>query len=801
MNTKYLYIILVLLGITVQGFSQSGLIRGRVFDKFSNESLPFVNVIILNTTTGTTTDLDGNFSITGLQPGFYQLTVSYLGYNKGLSAEVQVTNSNPVYLEIALEPSDQQIEEVNVVATRYTRKEESPVSLRTIGVQQIENNPGSNRDISKVIQSLPGIGATVSFRNDIIVRGGGSSESRFYLDGVEIPNLNHFATQGSSGGPVGIINADFVSGVNYYSGAFPANRGNALSGVFEFTQKDGNKDKLSFSGVVGASDLALTLDGPVGDKTSFIFSARQSYLQFLFNAIGLPFLPTFNDFQMKVRSRIDEKNEIIFVGLGAIDRFKLNLGIENPTEEQQYILDYLPVNEQWNYTNGLVYKHYRKNSYQTYVLSRNMLNNTSYKYRNNDDSNENNKILDYVSQEIENKFRFENNTRYKSLKVVFGAGAEYAKYSNNTTQAIFVQNQLINLKYNTYFDMYKWFGFAQVSKNFLSDRLVLSAGLRSDATNYSSTTNNLLDQLSPRFSASYFLTKQISANFNTGIYYQLPAYTTLGFKDNNGTLINKQNNLKYIQAKHIIGGFEYNPAPAWRLTLEGFYKLYDNYPVSKNDSINLANKDGDFGVIGAEEVYSNGQGRAYGVELFNQYSTKNGFSSILSYTYVISEFKNTEGKYIPSTWDNRHILTISMVKAFKKGWNVGAKWRYAGGKPYTPYNLEVSELVTAWEVQGRAYFDYSRINAERLPAFHQLDVRVDKKFNFKSWYLSVYVDIQNAYNFKAVQPEYLVKSYDEQMNPIIQNPEAPIDQQRYQLKALESLSGTVLPTLGIMIRF
>ncbi|HQH41927.1 MAG TPA: Plug domain-containing protein, partial [Bacteroidales bacterium] len=217
----------------------------------------------------------------------------------------------------------------------------------------IEKNPGGNRDISRVIQAFPGVASTPAYRNDVIVRGGGPSENRFFLDGVEIPNLNHFATQGASGGPVGIINADLIREVNFYSGAFPASRGNALSSVLEFSTIDGNKEKTKFRGSVGASDLALALDGPLTSNTTYFLSARRSYLQFLFSALGLPFLPTYNDFQFKVRSRPDAKNEILIMGLGSLDNSRLNLNA-NETEIQRYILGYLPENKQYSYTFGAV---------------------------------------------------------------------------------------------------------------------------------------------------------------------------------------------------------------------------------------------------------------------------------------------------------------------------------------------------------------------------------------------------------------------------------------------------------------
>jgi hypothetical protein len=371
-------------------FAQNGIVKGKIVDATTNEPLPFVNVVVMGTSIGSVSDLDGNFQIFGLKPGFIRLSASFIGYNSTISSEVEVSNSKVSNIEIPMQEADTKLGEVTVTASPFRKTEESPVSLRSIGVGEIETNPGANRDISKVIQSFPGVASTPAFRNDIIIRGGGPSESVFYLDGIEVPNINHFATQGASGGPVGIINSDFIREVKYYSGAFPSNRGDALSGVLEFNQIDGNSERTKFKATLGASEVSATFDGPIDEKTTYIFSARRSYLQFLFSAIGLPFLPTFTDFQFKVRHKIDQKNEITFIGLGAIDNFALNLGIKDPDEQQEYILSSIPVNEQWTYTLGANYKHFHKSGFLTVALSRNMLNNESYKYFDNDESDPNN---------------------------------------------------------------------------------------------------------------------------------------------------------------------------------------------------------------------------------------------------------------------------------------------------------------------------------------------------------------------------------------------------------------------------
>jgi len=799
---RYIAVLLIVVLVSaLPALAQLGIIRGRVFDQKNNEPMPFVNVIVTGSDIGTASDLDGNFLITGLEPGFYRLMASFIGYKLAYSEEVEVNNAKTVFIEIPLVQQAIEFEEVEVRPSAFKKIAESPLSIQKIQISDIEKAPGANRDISRVIQSFPGVGSTVSYRNDVIVRGGGPSESRFYLDGIEIPTLNHFATQGASGGPVGIINPDFIQSVDYYSSAFPADRGNALSAVFDFKQKEGNRDRTNHRGVVGASEIAYTMDGPFGQKSSYLLSVRRSYLQFLFDAIGLPFLPTFNDYQFKWTTAFDSKNKLTILSLGALDQNRLNLGIDKPTEEQQYILNYLPETDQWNYMIGAAYTHFRGKSFQTYVLSRNMLNNKSYKYLNNDDSDEANKIQDYLSQEIENKFRFENTYRNKGYRINFGWNLDYVKYNNTTYQKIFVSNSVVEKNYDSDLQLFKWGLFGQVSKAFFRDQLSLSLGLRTDANNYSESMSGLRDQFSPRFSASYILSRNLNLNFSTGRFYQLPAYTSLGYRDAGGVLVNKQNRLKYIEADHIVAGFEYLFNLDSRVTVEGFYKRYSDYPFSVLDSISLANKGGDYGSIGDEEVVSTSEGRAYGFEVSGRYRLWKNMRTIFAYTYVRSEFEDFYGKLVPSSWDSRHILTVTATKPLPRNWQAGFKWRFTGGLPYTPYDLQQSSLVSAWDTQGRPFWDFSRYNAERLKSSNQLDIRVDKSFYFTKWRLLVYLDIQNALNFQAESPDILVPRRDGNGNAIIVNPEDPPAGQRYDLQRLANVSGTVLPTIGITVDF
>lgn len=782
---------------------ETGSISGKVVDEISQEPVPFANVVVQGTQIGAATDLDGKFTIEKVPFGYQKLEVSAVGFAPKTSTDVLVTKASSPYIEIELTATTTQLKEVVVQTSKFKKTEESPLSLQTLGVEEIERNPGGNRDISKVIQSLPGVASTTSFRNDIIIRGGSPNENRFYLDGVEVPVINHFQTQGSSGGPVGIINVNFIREVDFYSGAFPANRGNALSSVLEFKQKDGNNENWNFRGTLGSSDVGLTADGPIGENTTFIGSIRRSYLQFLFQALKLPFLPTFTDSQFKLKHKFNNKNQITFIGLGAFDEFRLNEsvndGIDDPDELERnnFILGNIPVNEQWNYTVGAVYKHFGEKSFQTIVLSRNHLNNQAYKYEGNDESSEDNLVLDYNSVEIENKLRIENDSRLGVYKLNVGVNLDQAIYTNSTFRKNATVQGLQIIDFDSEIDLLRYGIFGQVSRPVFNSRLTLSLGFRLDGNSFSSDMANPLDQFSPRFSASYSLTDRWSLNFNTGRYFQLPPYTILGYRDMQGSLVNKENNVKYIQSDHLVAGVQFNPTSSSKITVEGFYKLYSQYPFSLTDSISLANLGADFGVIGNESVSSTSEGRSYGVEFLAQQRSAKGWYGIVAYTLVRSEFKDKNNEFVASSWDSRHIVSLTGGRKFKNNWELGLRWRYVDGQPFTPYNVSASALRSNWDARGNALPNYNLLNAERVPAFHQLDVRIDKVWYFSKWSLNVYLDIQNLYNFQAKEQDILLP---------VSNPDGSFeiddqDPNRYEMKTIENTAGSIIPTTGIIIDF
>lgn len=766
-------------------------IKGVVIDKSTRQPLEFVNVLVVGLGIGASTDANGNFLITQVPPGIYRLQASFLGYKTELTPEYRVNHVTP-YVQIELEEENASLNEVVVTASPFQKVPESPVSLRVIGLQEIEKAPGANRDISKVVQNYPGVAfSPIGYRNDLIVRGGGPSENRFYLDGVEIPNINHFSTQGASGGPVGLIDADLIRSVKFYSGAFPADKGNALSSVLDFSLRDGDMERNSLKATLGASEVSLSSNGHIGNKTSYLVSVRQSYLQALFKILGLPFLPAYTDASFKIKTRFDSHNELTLLGLGGIDRMKLNLGIEG--EDAEYMLSYLSEINQETYTVGGVYRHYSQRHVQSIVLSQSYLNNRNVKYRDNDESSEENLTLRLGSIEQETKLRMENTSSWSVWKVKAGFDLNYSRYKSNEYRKVFA-NALREYDYHTDLSLWRWGMFASVDYAAPDKSFTASMGVRTDGNNYSDKMKELWRQLSPRLSVSYRLIEGLTLSGHVGLYYQLPSYTALGFKGEEGEYVNRH--LDYISVSQESLGLSWTPNENMELSVEGFYKLYGHMPFSLSDQIPLSCKGNDYGTIGNEALSSEAKGRSYGVELMFKWLLTQKLNLSSSLTIFKSEFKDGEqGSYVPSAWDNRFILNMSGTYNFPKHWSLGAKVSCIGGSPYTPYDVEKSSLVEAWNVQGRAYYDYSRYNQERLPVFGQLDVRVDKTFYLKKCMLGFYLDIQNITASKLRQPDALMSTGQ------IENPSAPLSEQRYVMKSIRQESGTLLPTLGITFEY
>lgn len=789
----------------------TGIVIGNVKDKNTQETIIGAVVSVDKTNNGISTDIDGNYKLK-VPIGTCNLKVSYIGYQAQIKFNIVVTTGNSQIVNFELEPSLTNLKEVTVtfnkgksaVATDLI----TPLSVQQLTTEEIKANPGGNFDVSKVIQTLPGVGGSSggAARNDVIIRGGAPNENVYYLDGVEIPVLNHFQTQGSSGGAQGILNVSFIEDLKLSSSAFDARYDNALASTFVIKQRDGNRERISGNVRVSLTESVATLEGPINKKTTFLTSARKSYLDLLFKTFDFPIRPNYYDFQYKVTHKINDKTTLSAIGLGAIDRFEF-APVKEGSPEKIFITRSLPYINQWNYTTGFILKRKIDKGYINFIASRNMFENRLDKFED-EKQIESQRTFKLKSQEIENKFKFDYNKYVNNWKLTFGAMAQYVKY--NTELFSKVTNSLndslgneitpakfINIKSDIEFFKYGFFG--QAAKNVFNEKLLVSLGFRTDMNSFMNEGYNPLKTFSPRLSLAYHINSKFDLTGSIGTYYKIPTYTTLGYKNENGDLINKS--MKYIQSTHYVIGAQFLPNEGFRVTVEGFYKQYSNYPVSASTGVSLANQGTNFGSIGSERINSTGKGETYGFEVFIQQKLMKNTFYVISYTFVRSKFSGDNGILIPSSWDNQHLISATLGRKFKKGWELGLKYRFAGGSPYTPYNMTLSQQT--YLLLGQGTLDNSKLNSERLMDFNQFDFRVDKKINFKKTTLDIYLDVQNALGFtNQSNPDYTFKRTDDNSGfQTTDGKEIKKDGSNGIPLILQNKDFIITPTLGLIFEF
>jgi hypothetical protein len=813
---RLLILALSLLSINLLQAQKLGTISGTVIDKTNQRPIEFVSVLLEGSSFGAATDSNGVFTINDVEPKTYNIEISYLGYTTKRLFNAVITSGNEYTINVELEPSALELGEVVVKASKRTvnvASVETPLSVQKLTLEEIKSNPGGNFDISKVIQVLPGVGGGVGgggFRNDIIIRGGAPNENVFYLDGIEIPVINHFQTQGSSGGPQGLLNVSFIEDVKLSSSAFDAKYDNAMSSVFQFKQKNGNPNRLQGNVRLSASELAGTFEGPLSKngKTTFLASARRSYLQLLFSLIDLPIRPNYWDFQTKITSKINDKTTLSFIGLGAIDEFSF-AKIKTASPEKQYIFDSNPLVNQWNYTVGVSLKKLLDNGYYNLALSRNVFANDLKRYEDNETKVASEIALDINSTEVENKLRLDVTKNLGVWKLSYGASAQFVEYDTKTFNIIrkeikntagqVLQPAIIVNGTSPLDNLMRYGAFGQVSRRFLNEKLGISAGVRTDMNSFTTTGLDPLKTLSPRISMSYALAEKWTANVSVGRYFKLAPYTILGFSDAANNLVNKD--ADYLKGDHYTGGFEFLPSDNLRFTAEAFYKDYSNVPISKLEGISLSNLGSDFNVLGNEAVTTDGIGRAVGFEFFVQKKLTQKFFGILSYTFYKSEYSGRDGNLVASSWDNGHLVSLAWGYKLPRNWELGLKFRYQGGAPYTPLNEQASRLN--YLSFGRGINDNTRLNSQRLGGFNSSDVRIDKKWNFKGTALDFFIDVTNWYGAKNVQPDDYTFTRNADNTAFLTTDGQPIKQDGSNAIPLRLNNATaqVTPTIGLIVEF
>ena len=681
--------------------------------------------------------------------------------------------------------SSTELSAVEVTASPFRNSLTTPMSIQSLSPEEIKSYPGGNNDIAKVVQSLPGVSGSVGgFRNDVIIRGGAPNENVYYLDGIEIPNINHFATQGSAGGPVGLLNVNFVEGVTLTASSFGAQYDNALSGVLQFDQRTGNDRKAQTNFRVSASETALTTEGPLfkrgaeKSKTTYLLSARRSYLKLLFQLLELPIRPDYWDYQYKINHVLDERNTFYLTGVGSIDQY----AVKAPEEfdiDQISTLEQVPIINQWSTTSGLGWRNRMKDNKGiiNVAASLNILNNNFQRFEDNE--NQTGLLYKNDSRESERRLRASMTRFVDKWSITFGGNLNQSSYTNTTQDLVFDNEYISSLGF------WKYGLFSQASKSFLDGRLDFTIGLRTDGNSFT-TEDNLLTTLSPRAAMSYRVDQADTwrINVTAGRYFKLPPYTILGYQERSLGFTNK--NAKYIASNHLVAGIEKRMGKNAKLSAEAFYKYYQNYPVSIVDRVSLANKGGDFSVLGNEEIVSSGLGKTYGLELLYQQKLVKNFYGIVALTLFRSQYSGFDGIYRPSAWDSRSLVSITSGYKAKKNFEFNLRFRYAGETPFAA--VDKNKTLNSYPI---IVLDYNTLQSSRLASFSQLDFRVDKKWNFDKLAINLYLEIQNAFGQTLPSaPSYGLR------RDAIGNIFSP-----KELIEIPQSSGTLLPIIGFGLDF
>ncbi|MBN1480915.1 TonB-dependent receptor [candidate division KSB1 bacterium] len=753
------FIFVISLAIATASFAVEGKIAGRVVDSRTLEPLIGANVLVVGTQTGAATDTNGEFIIENMRPGSYNLEIRYLGYSAVKRSNIIVNPKRTTVIEVAMELSAIEGESVQVTAGYFEKPKEAIVSTRSMNFEEIRRSPGDLVDIQRAMQALPSVVSGSDQLNEIIIRGGYPGENLFVLDNIEIPNPNHFAVQGAGGGPINLLNSYMVRNVDFYAGAFSAKFGDRASSVMDMSLRNGSQDHFRWEGNLGMAGAGLLLEGPVGQKASFMFSARKSYLDLVISSTGLTAVPQYHNAQGKLTYKLNDANTLLVNAVYGTDNINIEegdeagygRGAENIDTRNSQIIGGATLRTFWNkklysYTtlsavsSDFFVDVYRMPGRETFFTNESR--ETEYAAKS-----------DFVWQ-AHKKLEVNAGLSLKALENIYNVQGDadtlfvYDVSGASPDSIIDIFRTYPEYRVDNTINSSKTAGYVQLSYD-LAKRLRFTGGLRYDYFEF-----NDFFSLSPRVGFSFGLSPITTFNIAYGRHYQSPYPVELAAHPANNTLRNKYTNQYVVGLEHFF-------RDDIKLTLEAYYKKYLDIPVKKNlttpDPFDF--DDGTF--INAAE------GQAQGVEMFLQKKLTEKFSTIMSYAHSASQTLDPRFEtYYPSDYDYRDVFTFIggykyrwyetawYQKLRRKPWyfavswlpfmpadefEISLKWRYLGGRPYT-------QPVYYPELQRWVVEEQQELNTRRYPPYHRLDLRLDRRFLFQTWTLVVFFDIINVYN-------------------------------------------------------
>ncbi len=713
----------------------TGVISGQVIDATTQQPVFGATVAVVGTKRGALSKKEGRFVITNVPAGVYSIKTTLIGYSTDMKSDVVVSPGKPVTILVQLSSTQVEFGETVVVSEAFRKDGQAISSTQTLTSEEVRRAPGVQEDVVRAVALLPGVAVTQAGRNDLAVRGGAPFENLFLVDNIEVPNINHFGSQGSSGGPLSLINIAFVRDVSLSTGGFGPKYGDRLSSVTNLTLREGNDQQFAGEINLSATGFGVIAEGPVGDNGTFLLSARRSYLDLIFKAAGFGFIPEYWDFSGKLTFDLSPADKISFLAIGALDEVKFN-----NTEENLYDNSRVTAPSQNQYFAGLTWRRLLDNGYLNVTLGR-----TFTYYNTVQQDSLANDVFRTVTNEGENSLRADLVLLPTStLELNIGGIVKYA--SQLDYQVVLPGFARLDgagnpapLRVDTSFTALRAGLYAQADWS-ISDQWKLTVGARGDVYAF-------LEQekfaLSPRANISYLVAPEMTLRLGGGRYYQAPQFIWMIGDPSNPS------NLKPLRADQAVLGWEWIATPDIKIQVETYYKSYDAYPVRTfrpQAVLAPAGFDDIYTDIpfGLEPLTNTGTGTAYGIEFFIQkkLSTAIPIYGLASISINRTQFVAADGVERPGSFDTPIIATIAAGWRPSPEWEISSKLRMSQGLPTTPYITTAERAAETGFPIGSLDFDQFN-QGVRLPFFYALDARVDKRWFFNGWQLIVYVDVQN----------------------------------------------------------
>jgi hypothetical protein len=730
-----------------QDTAGAGAISGTVAAA-GGEMVPGARVCVATLGRCASTDEQGAFRITGIRAGTYRLEVSPAGAASIESEPFVVRAGLEELVEITLPALDAVRQSVTVSEPVFLAPEEVKGSSFLIQPNEIFKSAGALQDVSRYVQTLPGvvIGSN-DFRNDIIVRGGSPLENLFVVDNIEIPNINAFANFASAGGTVSLLDAALIQDVTFLTGGYPAPFINRTSSVLQIAQREGSRERFGGMATLGFAGFGAVLEGPIGrqQKGSWVVSVRRSFLDAFTDDIGFGGVPVLYTFNAKALYDLTPRDRIWLVNVSGRDNIRLGASEKGDNDQEIANLD---INYSgWRAATGfnwqrllgsrgvgllgVTHSEARLNQ-SARDLVRNgvprpgipfdeLLAGGVEVYRENSGEGETTIKYDLTSYvPVLDKIQAGGSHKWfgprYDARAPFGTDSPYSRVPDLNPFAV-------DLRFRTS----QSGAYLQTTRN-LTSRLNLSWGGRLDRYAYLDRT-----ELSPRAGVSFRLTDKLSWRASYGTYFQQPFFLFLSaFPENRG--------LRPWRANHYVTGFSYIASNTLRFTVEAYRKIYRDYPVALQlPQVSLATLGDTFAIRQVLfPLTSAGRGRVQGIELFAEKKFSGKWFGQANLAFSTTRHSGLDGALRPGSFDYPRVLSTVAGYRLNPKWEFSARFAYLSGRPYTPFDERLSRL------QRRGVFDLDRVNGVRLPAYVRLDLRVDRIFTVRDKPLLIFAGAQNV---------------------------------------------------------